>query len=192
MRFQILAHAGLRVNAAGKELICDPWVLGSCYWRSWWNLPPVPPEVIEGLRPDVIYLTHIHWDHFHGPSLKRFPRETLIVIPFDRYDRIKRDLADIGFENVVELKHGQTMQIAPGFTIRSYHIAPVILDSALLIEADGVTILNAADAKFAGAPLEQILKDYPKIDFALRLGKIRDHSRDYLAAVVLLHKPFIS
>ncbi len=44
----------------------------------------------------------------------------------------------------------------------------MILDSAVVIEADGVVILNAADAKLAGAPLAQITHDYPKIDFVLR------------------------
>ena len=29
MFFQTLSHAGLRVKARGKELLCDPWVVGS-------------------------------------------------------------------------------------------------------------------------------------------------------------------
>ena len=168
MRFQILSHAGLSVTAGGKQLICDPWLLGSAFWRSWWNLPEVSRDLIAELKPDVIYLTHIHWDHFHGPSLKLFPRDTRIVIPYDRYERMRRDLEDIGFHNIVELKHGERYQIAPDFSIRSFHIAPVVLDSALVVEADGVVLLNAADAKLAGAPLAQITREYPKIDFALR------------------------
>ena len=168
MRFRILSHAGLSVSCAGKELVCDPWLLGSAFWRSWWNLPEVSPELIATLRPDVIYLTHIHWDHFHGPSLRLFSRDTRIVIPFDRYDRSRRDLEQLGFHDIVELKHGERYEIAPGFSLRSFHIAPVILDSALVIEADGVVMLNAADAKFAGAPLAQIVREYPKIDFAFR------------------------
>jgi UDP-MurNAc hydroxylase len=168
LRFRILSHAGLSVTAGGKELICDPWLLGSAFWRSWWNLPQVSPDLLETLKPDVIYLTHIHWDHFHGPSLKLFDRETRIVIPYDRYERMRRDLEDIGFHNITELKHGERYEIAPGFSIRSFHIAPVILDSALVVEADGVVLLNAADAKLAGGPLAQITRDYPKIDFALR------------------------
>jgi UDP-MurNAc hydroxylase len=168
LRFQILSHAGLQVRAQGKELLCDPWLLGSAFWRSWWNLPEVSPDLIANLKPDVIYLTHIHWDHFHGPSLKLFPRETRIVIPYDRYERMRRDLEDIGFHDITELKHGERFEIAPGFTIRSFHIAPVVLDSAVVVEADGVVLLNAADAKLAGAPLSQITREYPRIDFALR------------------------
>lgn len=33
--FQVLAHASMVVKYAGKSLLVDPWLLGSCYWRSW-------------------------------------------------------------------------------------------------------------------------------------------------------------
>jgi UDP-MurNAc hydroxylase len=168
MYFQTLSHAGLRVVASGKELVCDPWLVGSTYWRSWWNYPPVPKELVESLKPDFIYLTHLHWDHFQGVTLKRFDPETPVLIPYDRYERFTRDLRKIGMRNVRELRHGERFELAPGFAIRSFHFSPFVTDSALAIEAEGVTILNANDAKFAGAPLDQILRLYPKIDFCLR------------------------
>src|SRR5690606_433537 len=68
MEFTVLSHAGLSVSGAGTTLLCDPWLVGSCYWRSWWNYPPPSEELVASLRPDVISLSHIHWDHFHGVS----------------------------------------------------------------------------------------------------------------------------
>ena len=62
MQFQILSHAGLLVQGSGKTLLFDPWLVGSTYWRSWWNYPPVERSLVDSLRPDFIYLTHIHWD----------------------------------------------------------------------------------------------------------------------------------
>lgn len=168
MRFRVLSHAGLQVQAGGRELLCDPWVLGSCYWRSWWNYPPVPERVRRELEPDFIYLTHLHWDHFQGPSLRLFPKSTQLVVPYCRYDRIKRDLVQMGYTNVIELKHGERLELAPNFAIRSYHFAPIFTDSALVIEADGVVLFNANDAKLAGWPLQQVLSDYPSIDFCFR------------------------
>lgn len=168
MHFQILSHAGLRVVSDEAELICDPWLVGSTYWRSWWNYPPVPAELVAGLKPDFIYLTHLHWDHFQSVSLRRFSPDTQVLIPYDRYDRMVRDLRHIGMKNIREVRHGEPVQLAPKLALTSYHIAPFITDSAVVIEADGVTILNANDAKFAGAPLKQILKRHPKIDFCLR------------------------
>ena len=56
----------------------------------------------------------------------------------------------------------------PDSSSRSYHFSPLVTDSAPMIEAEGVTLFNANDAKFAGAPLRQILKRHPNIDFCFR------------------------
>lgn len=168
MFFQTLSHAGLRVKAGGKELLCDPWVVGSTYWRSWWNYPPVPQALVDSLAPDFIYLTHLHWDHFQSASLRRFPRDTPMLVPYDRYERMVRDLATIGMTNVRELRHGERAELAPGFTLTSYHFAPFVMDSAPVIEADDVVLFNANDAKLAGGPLRQVLKRHPRIDFCFR------------------------
>src|SRR5437879_3258888 len=106
MHFQILSHAGLLIKGSGKTLVFDPWLVGSAYWRSWWNYPPVPRSLWESLQPDFIALTHIHWDHFHGPSLRKFARETPILIPRGHALRMKRDLHAMGFPDVRELRHG--------------------------------------------------------------------------------------
>lgn len=167
MRFQVLSHAGLKVTSGDKMLLTDPWVIGSCYWRSWWNYPPVTPELVATLKPDFIYLTHIHWDHFQGPSLRKFDKQTRIYVPKGNFCRIRDDLVKMGLTNVVELKHGESVELAPDFKITSYQFNP-FLDSAVVIECEGITILNANDAKFMGGPLKQIIDRHPQIDFVLR------------------------
>src|ERR1041385_8919845 len=167
MFFQILSHASLLVRSNNKTLLTDPWLIGSCYWRSWWNFPPVKSELVDKLEPDFIYITHVHWDHFHGPSLKRFSRQTPIIIPLERSRRSRRDLADMGFTNVIEVGHARSVVLQDDFTITSYQFSHWG-DSALVIEADGVTLLNANDAKFMGLPLRQILSNHKRVDFAFR------------------------
>lgn len=167
MRMTILSHAGLLVESQGRQLVCDPWLIGSAYWRSWWNYPPVAPELIAAIKPDWIYLTHIHWDHFQSASLKLFSLDTPVLIAFDRYTRMRDDLHRIGFRNVVELRHGRRSTLAPDLAVTCYQFSP-FSDSALVVEAEGTTILNVNDAKFMGLPLTQILDNHPKIDFALR------------------------
>lgn len=167
MYFQILSHAGMRVRAAGKTLVFDPWLVGSTYWRSWWNYPPPDKALVDSLHPDFIYLTHIHWDHFQGPSLKKFPPETAILVPRGNSRRMRKDLNDLGFPNVREVRHGETVELAPGFTLTSYQFYP-FTDSAAIVEADGVALFNANDAKLMGGPLSQILRRHSKIDFVFR------------------------
>jgi UDP-MurNAc hydroxylase len=168
MEFKVLSHAGLLVTAnSGKTLICDPWLIGSSYWRSWWNYPPVSKSLVDSLKPDFIYLTHIHWDHFHGPSLKKFSPDTCIIVPKGNYSRMKEDLNYLGFHNVVELKHGEKMDLDPDFSITSYQVW-MFVDSAVLIECNGSKLLNLNDSKHMGPTLRQIIKKHHPIDFVFR------------------------
>ena len=167
MLFQILSHAGLLVSGSGINLVCDPWLVGSAYWRSWWNYPPVPRWLVESLKPDFIYLTHIHWDHFQGPSLRRFSRDTPVLVPKGGCTRMSRDLRQLGFLNIIEMWHGETIQLAPNFSLTTYHFSP-FTDSAAMLQCEGYTLFNVNDAKFMGGPLEQILKRHPKVDFVFR------------------------
>ena len=164
MRFTILSHAGLVVERDDVALVVDPWIVGSCYWRSWWNLPEPPQQLVEALRPTHVYLTHLHWDHFHGPSLRRFARDTQFIVPTFNNDRMIRDLAHLGFANVIELEHGESLDLG-GLVIQSYQF---LNDSAVTISDGDQTILDANDCKMFGLPLEQVLADHPRIDFVLR------------------------
>ena len=166
MQFQILSHAGMAASSGGTTLLCDPWLIGSTYWRSWWNYPPVSQELIDSLRPDAIYLTHIHWDHFAGPSLRLFPDDIPIYIPKEPAGRIARDLRQMGLNNIIEMEHGKPYQLGD-LTITSYHFF-VFTDSAIVIEDKYAVLLNANDAKLMGGPLKQILTEHPKIDFVFR------------------------
>ena len=168
MKFTILSHAGLLVEHAGVRVVCDPWLIGSCYWRSWWNFPEPDPALIADLRADFVYLTHLHWDHFHGPSLKKlFTPATRILVPKVTTRRMVEDLNYLGFKDVVEIPHGASYTLGPDFVLRSYQFG-LGVDSAVVLAGGGTTIFNCNDAKFFGLPLKQILRDFPRIDFLLR------------------------
>lgn len=168
MEFQTVSHACLAVREGGKELLVDPWLIGSCYWRSWFNFPEPSLELLESLKPDYIYLTHLHWDHFHGPSLRRFPRQTTVFVPkVPATRRMVEDLNWLGFHNVIELAHGVPHTLEGGLTITSFQ-AGMGVDSTLVIDNGKTTIVNANDCKTFGHSLAQITKRYPDIDFVLR------------------------
>ncbi|HTN43810.1 MAG TPA: MBL fold metallo-hydrolase, partial [Nitrospiria bacterium] len=166
MKFTVLSHAGLQVEHNGCSVVIDPWMVGSCYWRSWWNFPEVSIDPAS-LKPTYIYLTHIHWDHFHGPSLRKFSRETPMLIPKDRYNRMKRDLHSIGFRNVTEIPDSSAYRLSEDFCLTPY-LFGVFTDSAVVVSSRRVTLLNANDCKIIGLPLKRLLKDHPKIDFVFR------------------------
>lgn len=168
MKFTILSHAGLLIEHAGVRVVCDPWLLGSCYWRSWWNFPEPDPELVADLRADFVYLTHLHWDHFHGPSLQRlFGKQTRLLVPKVPTRRMVEDLRYLGFQDILEVPHAGAVTLAPDFTLRSYQFG-LGVDSAAVLAGGGVTLFNCNDAKFFGLPLRQIRADFPRIDFLLR------------------------
>ena len=165
MKFTILSHAGMLIEAAGTKLVCDPWILGSCHWRSWWNYP----KAAEFRKDDVnfIYLTHLHWDHFHGPSLRKFPKSATILVPAEPSTRMMDDLVGFGFAKIIELPHGKTHTLAPGLRVTSYQFG-LALDSVLVVD-DGCTVLvNMNDCKIRGLSLRYLIKRHPKVDFLFR------------------------
>ena len=168
MKFTILSHAGLLVEHAGTRLVCDPWLLGSCYWRSWWNFPEPDPALVADLRADYIYLTHLHWDHFHGPSLRRlFGPGIRVLIPKVLTRRMVEDLRYLGFHSITEIPHGGRVVLGEDFALRSYQFG-LGVDSGVVVSGGGVNLFNCNDAKFFGLPLRQILRDTPRIDFIFR------------------------
>jgi UDP-MurNAc hydroxylase len=168
VKFTILSHAGVSIDHGGVRLVCDPWLLGSCYWRSWWNYPEPDPSLLRNLAPQFIYLTHLHWDHFHGPSLRNlFDRNTTILVPKIPSMRMIDDLRWLGFHNITEIPHGQKHALGPDFTIHSYQFG-LSVDSGAVITGGGHTIFNCNDCKFFGLPLRQILRRHKNIDFILR------------------------
>lgn len=168
MKFTVLSHAGLLVESGGVSALADPWLIGSCYWRSWFNFPEPEPELIEGLAPDWIYLTHLHWDHFHGPSLRLFPRDTPVIVPHTSTPRMVDDLNYIGFHDVREVPHGESLQLGPGFTIHSFQFNPIHPDSVAVFQDADATVMDVNDCKCFGLTLRQIMKRFPKVDFVLR------------------------
>jgi UDP-MurNAc hydroxylase len=167
MRFEILSHASMFIEHRGRSVLIDPWLKGSAYWRSWWNFPPVDADRVASLRSDFIYLTHLHWDHFHGPSLRAFDRATPILVVRDRYTRMRRDLEAMGFTNVIELPHAKPFALGDDFQLTPYLFSP-LGDSAVVVASQSTTLLNANDCKIVGLPLTQLLRRYPAIDFAFR------------------------
>ncbi len=168
MRFQILGHACLWVEAAGATFLIDPWLSGSCYWRAWWHFPPAAPP--PNLTPDYIYVSHHHFDHLHYPSLRRLAKEcsktTTVLIPEFAVDVLRHEIASVGFEKVIELPHGKVFDRILGVRLASYQFG--FDDSGLVIEGDGHVLADLNDCKINGAAAKRIRADFGSPTFLFK------------------------
>ena len=166
MRFTVIGHAGLFVEAEGTSLLVDPWLVGSCYWRSWWLDPPIDGLDPAWLEPDVVYLTHHHFDHFHYPSMRRLDRSAQVLVPRFGVEVMADELRDLGFRDVREVRHGEVVELAPGFRLASYQYG---FDDTVPVIAHGDDVLaDLNDCKIRGRPRQQILDDFGQPTFMLK------------------------
>ena len=170
LKLTVLGHSCLYIEMGNIRLLTDPWLIGSCYWRSWWNYPEVDKKLLYSLSPTHIYITHLHWDHYHGPTLRYFEKNNpKILLPKSCTKRMINDMKKFfKFTDIRELTHGKEYILANDFKITSYQFNPIIIDSALSIEASGIKILNANDSKTFGLSLKQITSKYRYFDFVFR------------------------
>ena len=164
---KILSHASLLVKTESSSIVIDPWLVGSCYWRSWWNFPKPAFTESDLEHVDAVVISHVHWDHWHGPTLKKYFKGKAVVTSEDPNLRSEHDLRSMEFNDITRLSHAKSLNIGD-IKVTFYNFGLFLTDSAIVIEAGGTTILNANDAKIAGWPLKKILRDHGPIDFALR------------------------
>jgi UDP-MurNAc hydroxylase len=163
MKFTIIGHACLFIETGAETILVDPWLTGSCYWRSWWHFPPNTEIRAEFLNPDYIYLTHHHFDHFHYPSLRRISKTARVLIPKFGVDVMRSELSSLGFHDVTEMPHGDVVRLPRGTCIASYQYGPD--DSAFVVERGGIVLADLNDCKINGSSVRPLLRAFGRPTF---------------------------
>src|ERR1700721_250802 len=100
MVLETLGHATILIrDDSGRPLFfTDPWLVGSCYWRSWWlQHYPADETVAELATAPFCYITHQHPDHFHTASIRRLGNRITYLCPALVRNNISSYLAGNGF-----------------------------------------------------------------------------------------------
>jgi UDP-MurNAc hydroxylase len=166
MEFRIVSHACLDITAGGKRLVIDPWLNEPTYWSSWWHCPP-PVFGADIFSADYVYITHWHFDHFDPKTLRKFQKTTTAVVPKFPISGLKQQLAELGFERIVELRHGERMKLGDDFWLTSYQIS-FQDDSVAVVEAGSTVLFDLNDAKPLPSTWRAFRAKYPNVDFMLR------------------------
>ena len=166
MKFSVIGHSCLRIETSGPTILVDPWLFGSCYWRSWWHYPTVAIPDSEVFEPDVVCVTHHHFDHFHFPSMRKIDRRAHVLVPKFGVPTLADEVRGLGFPEVSELPHGQVVQLAPGVRVAAYQYGA---DDSVFVVADGEHVLvDINDSKLRGRTLDRILHEFGRPTFVFK------------------------
>jgi len=166
MKFTVIGHSCLRIETSGPTILVDPWLFGSCYWRSWWHYPTVADPAPDVRAPDYVYLTHHHFDHFHFPSMRKLDRAAHVLVPKFGVPTLAEEVRNLGFDDVMELPHGKVVQLAPGVRVASYQFGA---DDSVFVVADGEHVLvDVNDSKIRGRTMQRILEEFGRPTFVFK------------------------
>jgi len=95
----------------GARLVTDPVLRGRVV-HLLRHAPDPGPAFVEDV--DAVLISHLHFDHLDLPTLKRYDRDTTILVPTGAARMIRR----AGFHDVVELRPGEETEIG-SLTVRA-------------------------------------------------------------------------
>ena len=70
-------HSSMSIGLGDRVVATDP-LLSRRVWHLRRTTPPPPPAAS---RADVVLVSHLHRDHLHLPSLRRFGRDVPVLVP---------------------------------------------------------------------------------------------------------------
>ncbi len=173
----IHGHSCCEIRDSRNSIVCDPWLIGSAYWRSWWNFPCNSNlnELLDIWRNQdnfFVYITHLHWDHFHGPTLRNIQKacpNVNFIIPSTPEKRLIKDLQNVlGRKDIIQLEHTRRFKIEKNLSLLSFQSHPITTDSALSIVGEDFSLLNLNDSKLLPFSQRHLLSLIPKPDYVLR------------------------
>ena len=167
MKFTVIGHSCLRIETSGPTILVDPWLFGSCYWRSWWHYPTVAEPAPEVFEPDYVYLTHHHFDHFHFPSMREHRPERARARPgVRRADARRRGASASGSPRSWSCRTRRSCSSRPGCGWRRTSTGPTTRCSSWpTVTTSSSTSTTASSAV---APCERILDEFGRPTFVFK------------------------
>ena len=143
MRLTWLGHATVLIELDGVRLLTDPVLR-----RSVLHLRRARGVSLSAAgSPNLVLVSHLHWDHFDLPSLARLGQETRIVAPLGSGKLLRRR----GFQRIDEVTEGSEVRAGP-LQIRATHAEhkPGRVPWGAKVPALGYVVSGSSSVYFAG------------------------------------------
>jgi UDP-MurNAc hydroxylase len=154
MKLTFFANACCIFESEEVRLLCDPWIVDGAYEGAWHHFPPLRTKPEDLASVDMLYISHLHPDHFDPHTLKVFPRDIPIVILARERNFLATLLRRMEFTNVVEIGDGESREMEPfeltiyePFEVHLTHEAEIgfHIDSAIVVSDGTHTVVNTND-----------------------------------------------
>jgi len=150
MKVTSIGHAGLYVETAAGSVLCDPW-RNPAYFASWFVFPDNSGlDWTSYERPDYLYVSHLHRDHYDPESLRRVARTATVLLPEYPTDELRSVLTDLGFRSFLQFRSGEPMEVDGLRVMIQALTAPSdgpLGDSVLALDDGHARIVNQNDAR---------------------------------------------
>ena len=172
MRVRYIYSACVVVETAGARILSDPWFTPGAYDGSWYQYPALPDPVAAIGPVDLIYISHIHPDHYDPVFLRHYLAAhpgARLVIGMQQPPYLANKMRIDGFapEIVEQLAFRDAELLIVSSRVESDPKSEI--DSALAIRSGGHSVVNMNDNAFALEQVARILDFCPagRVDFAL-------------------------
>jgi len=166
VKISLVSHASVIIESHGLRIWTDPWLSGKVFNESWSLFPPAAfdPSMLDGI--DYLWISHIHPDHFHIPSLAslapEFKRRVKVLFQDNHADQVFGVMEKCGYKNFQVLGHRKRTALSDDTAVYSYSIGT--LDSCLgVIEPEGA-LFNVNDCRLNATDCRRVKSDIGRID----------------------------
>ena len=170
MKITYITHACLLIEIKGIKILTDPWLIGPCWGGSLWHYPTHSFTPKNLPRPDIIFYSHGHDDHFHEETINNFPKSwknSLILAPnFKR--KWWEHMIGKKFSNFKLLDHNKNFVYKNKINFQAFVNDQGDMDSSLKISTSNKCIFLQTDNLMSLHEAKRISK-IEKIDFAFVL-----------------------
>ncbi len=178
MEIKHISNSFVTVYEGNTILSCDPWV-GVTTDNAWLSYPHYKKgkNVLNHIKPNFIYISHLHGDHLDQPTLKKYKKKNVtIIIKKFKSPRLKNKIKEAGFNKIIEcnswekykLNNDISVSIVPQLSSNSKEIDEQIsydLDTSILIHSNKTnkTFFNSVDNPLSIRNLKKVKNHCRKI-----------------------------
>lgn len=167
MNIEYVTHASMKVDTGDDVLLLDPFYFFDDFMGSFMcHFPPrqLTPESFP--KVDYLFSSHIHPDHCHANTLELIRDKIRQVLLPDERKGLVNLYKGLGYPEPRLLGKEEMVTLSDKLKLTTYWDGTV--DTALVIEADGCTILHQNDCRLSPDTLRRIAERH-EIDFAFLL-----------------------